>query len=73
MQWIMLYSNVTGELIGEDREAALAVIDDDEAFDRWLRKYDQNQRPKNKLKGNTSVDQQTFLEKYAIQVGGESD
>jgi anti-sigma-K factor RskA len=66
--WVMLYANVIGELFGEDREEAMAVIDDDTAFDRWMKRWDQKQRMQARSKGKqVPVDN----DRYAKVYGGE--
>jgi hypothetical protein len=71
-QWLMLYSNIISELIGEDREEAMAVMDDDAAFDRWMKRYEQQQKMASRSKGKkTAVDQETYLKRYAVVVGDE--
>jgi hypothetical protein len=40
LYWITLYYGVLNNLFGEERQAAVAVIDDDAAFDRWLVEFE---------------------------------
>jgi hypothetical protein len=40
LQWITVYHNISSNLYGGDRAEALAVMDNDHAFDKWLASYD---------------------------------
>ena len=60
MNWVMLYNDVLTELYGEDREDAMRHIEDDNAFDAWLKRYSAKQRTGNKSKGK-SVSQEEYF------------
>lgn len=51
-------------LLAEDREQALAVMDDDEKFDRWMKNYAAKQGS-----GKSTIDQDEFINKYAKTYG----
>jgi hypothetical protein len=38
--WLSLYSSIRETLHGAERQEALEVIDDDDAFDRWLEGFE---------------------------------
>lgn len=51
MNWVCLYSDVLTELYGEDRDDAMRYIEDDMAFDAWLKRYSIKNRTKNRTSG----------------------
>lgn len=55
-----LYNNVFTELWGDDKEDAMRVVDDDEQFDRWLKRYNNKHKSKHS-KGKASVSKEEFL------------
>lgn len=38
--WLSLYSSIRSNLHGAERQEALEIIDDDDAFDRWLEGFE---------------------------------
>lgn len=71
-RWLSLYANLAGNLVGDDREAMLAVWDDDEKFDKWLATLDAKRKAKPGAKGGkVSISQEEYLRKHANVYGGE--
>jgi predicted RNA-binding Zn ribbon-like protein len=71
---VTLYDNVAQNIMGEDRDEMFDVWDDDERFDRWLKKLDKSRSTKAKSKGaKTHISQDEYLDKFAKVYGGEED
>jgi hypothetical protein len=75
-QWVALYNNIATNIMGDDREDMLAVWDDDDQFDMWLKKLDATQRAKRKPGGKpgqekVGITNEEYLKKYAKIYGGE--
>lgn len=70
---MLLYANITQELTGKDRDDALRVIDDDDAFDRWLKRFQQSQGQAARTPGKQVIDNETYLAKHAVVIGGDDD
>jgi hypothetical protein len=76
---VTLYHGVMNNLLGEDRAKALKVIDDDEAFDRWLAEYHAKQEAPQPgspgvpptSPGMKRIGQQAYLDRFAKTYGGE--
>lgn len=70
--WVSLYNNVHKNLMGDDREEAMAVIEDDEKFDRWLQDYDEQQKrkAKNPATGGKRLNKEETARR-ARTIGGE--
>lgn len=74
----MTYHSVMTNLIGQDREDAKRVIDDDEAFDAWLDDYERKKAREmaqvgkpggGKTPGRTSVGKEDFLKRMGTVRG----
>jgi len=69
--WVTLYHGILTNLYGEDRDDALAVIDDDVAFDRWLANYNMKQaqasktKPGSKRGGGSRISADEYEKRYA--------
>lgn len=61
--------------MGEDREDAVAALDDDEEFDRWMLHYQRKMQMQSKPKGQAGmrISNEQYLSKFAKTVGGEED
>ncbi len=62
LHWVTLYNDIFTELFGEDKEAAMKVVNDDAAFDAWLTRYSNTRKNahKNNPKGNKVTKAQYF-------------
>ena len=61
-----VYSDVTSELYGEDKEEAMKVIDDDQQFDAWLKKFaDKQKKGSHEKPKGKSVDKEAFMNRKA--------
>jgi hypothetical protein len=70
----MMYDNVLTQLYGEERESAIRVMDDDQAFDRWLEDYQRKQALNASAAsspggGQKRVDKKDFLKKRTYGTG----
>jgi len=63
LHWVMLYNDIFQEMFGEDKEEALNVIDNDEAFDAWLKRYSLKMKNlhKNTHTKGKKVDKDTYF------------
>lgn len=72
-----VYHGVMQNVIGEDREAAVAAMDNDEDFDRWMQEYQRSMQEKlrNKpgSKGGRRLTNEQYLNRFARQHGGEEE
>jgi hypothetical protein len=67
-----LYGSVRNNLFGEDKQDALTVIDDDDAFDRWMEEFERRQQLESAArasvgkpcKSSTSMSKDEFLTRY---------
>lgn len=63
----MIYNGIMSNLFGKDREEAMAVIDDDEKFDKWREDFDRRKQAEASASpgkpGRVPIDKETYLAK----------
>lgn len=70
-QWVSLYNNIATNIIGDDRDEMLAVWDDDDKFDVWLKRLDSKNRASRRSgKEKVAISNEEYLKKYAKHHGG---
>jgi hypothetical protein len=74
--WVSLYASLLSNLYGEERDEMVAVMDNDDAFDRWLVTFDAKRRKEmggGKSKGQHSISNDEYLAKFANVYGGDDE
>lgn len=72
MHWVTLYNNITTNLIGEDRDEAIAAMANDADFDRWLVRYERKNASKSrKSGGGFTMDAEEAAVRFGTVYGGE--
>lgn len=68
--WVTVYSGVLGHVMGKDRADALAVLDDDARFDRWMVEYSKKTSEPAKT-GRQSISKEQYMSKFGRTYGGD--
>lgn len=76
--YVTLYHSVLTNLYGKDRHEALATLEDDEKFDRWLSDFERKSQAAHQASergkgGGEQVSRAQYLKHHARVIGGEEE